>query len=57
MFAAVASITFSRPRGLLLAVLEQYTELLDPMVVRPLFERVADPIERISASSADIGDS
>jgi AcrR family transcriptional regulator len=38
---------FPAKEDLLLAVLEQYTELLEPMVVRPVFERVADPIERI----------
>jgi len=32
---------------LLVAVLEKYKDLLDPMVVRPVFERTSDPIERI----------
>jgi AcrR family transcriptional regulator len=38
---------FPAKEDLLLAVLERYTEMLEPMVVRPVFERVSDPIERI----------
>jgi TetR/AcrR family transcriptional repressor of nem operon len=38
---------FPTKEDLLLAVLEQYTGLLEPAVVRPVFERVRDPIERI----------
>jgi TetR/AcrR family transcriptional regulator, transcriptional repressor for nem operon len=38
---------FAAKEDLLLAVLGQYTELLEPMVVRPVFERVADPIKRV----------
>lgn len=38
---------FPTKDDLLLAVLEKYKELLDPMVVRPVFERVSEPIERI----------
>lgn len=38
---------FPTKEDLLLAVLELYKSLLDPMVVRPVFERVSDPIERI----------
>jgi TetR/AcrR family transcriptional regulator, transcriptional repressor for nem operon len=38
---------FPTKDDLLLAVLEMYQELLEPMVVAPVFARVADPIERI----------
>lgn len=38
---------FPTKEDLLLAVLEQYKGLLDPAVVRPVFERVSDPVERI----------
>jgi AcrR family transcriptional regulator len=38
---------FPTKEDLLLAVLEQYKELLWPVVVQPVFDRVADPIERI----------
>jgi AcrR family transcriptional regulator len=38
---------FPTKEDLLLAVLEQYKELLWPIVVQPVFDRVADPIERI----------
>jgi AcrR family transcriptional regulator len=38
---------FPTKEDLLLAVLEQYKDLLDPVVVRPVFERVSDPVERI----------
>src|ERR1041384_7762000 len=38
---------FPTKEDLLLAVLESYQGLLDPAVVRPVFERVRDPIERI----------
>ncbi len=38
---------FPTKEDLLLAVLEKYKELLWPMVIQPVFDRVADPIERI----------
>jgi AcrR family transcriptional regulator len=38
---------FPTKEDLLLAILEKYKELLGPMVVQPVFERVRDPIERI----------
>jgi AcrR family transcriptional regulator len=38
---------FPTKEDLLLAVLEKYKELLWPMVVQPVFDRVADPVERI----------
>lgn len=38
---------FPTKDDLLLAVLEKYKILLDPEVVRPVFERVTDPIERV----------
>jgi AcrR family transcriptional regulator len=38
---------FPTKEDLLLAVLELYKELLYPMVVQPVLDRVADPIERI----------
>ncbi len=38
---------FPTKEDLLLAVLEQYQKLLEPMVIAPTFERVRDPIERI----------
>jgi AcrR family transcriptional regulator len=38
---------FPTKEDLLLAVLEQYKELLWPAVVQPVFDRVRDPIERI----------
>src|SRR5262245_35533710 len=38
---------FPTKEDLLLAVLENYRGLLDPAVVRPVFHRVRDPIERI----------
>src|SRR5262252_2473628 len=38
---------FPTKEDLLLAVLEKYKELLWPMVVQPVFDRVRDPIERI----------
>lgn len=38
---------FPTKADLLIAVLEEYKELLWPMVMQPVFERVGDPIERI----------
>jgi TetR/AcrR family transcriptional repressor of nem operon len=38
---------FPAKEDLLVAVLETYKDLLDPAVVRPVFERISDPIERI----------
>jgi AcrR family transcriptional regulator len=38
---------FPTKEDLLLAVLDQYRELLWPIVIQPVFERVTDPIERI----------
>jgi AcrR family transcriptional regulator len=38
---------FPTKEDLLLAVLEKYQELLWPMVIQPVFDRVADPVERI----------
>lgn len=38
---------FPTKNDLLLAVLDQYTEMLEPMVVRPVFDKVSDPIERV----------
>src|SRR4051794_40552159 len=38
---------FPTKEDLLIAVLELYKELLWPMVVQPVFDRVSDPIERI----------
>src|SRR5262249_30288145 len=38
---------FPTKEDLLLAVLEKYKDLLWPMVIDPVFERVSDPIERI----------
>jgi AcrR family transcriptional regulator len=38
---------FPTKEDLLLAVLRKYQELLWPMVIQPVFDRVADPIERI----------
>jgi AcrR family transcriptional regulator len=38
---------FPTKEDLLLAVLEKYKELLWPVVVQPVFDRVRDPIERI----------
>lgn len=38
---------FPTKEDLLLAVLEKYKELLWPMVIQPVFDRVADPVERI----------
>src|SRR4051812_27857057 len=38
---------FPTKEDLLLAVLEKYKELLWPMVIQPVFERVSDPIERV----------
>src|SRR6516165_10673760 len=38
---------FPTKEDLLLAVLETYKELLWPMVIQPVFDRVADPVERI----------
>ena len=38
---------FPTKEDLLLAVLEKYKELLRPMVLEPVYQRVQDPIERI----------
>jgi TetR/AcrR family transcriptional repressor of nem operon len=38
---------FKTKEELLLGVLDLYTDLLVPMLIQPLFERVKDPIERI----------
>ena len=38
---------FPTKEDLLLAVLQKYKELLWPMVIQPVFDRVADPVERI----------
>jgi len=38
---------FKTKEDLLLAVLDFYVELMYPVVMQPVFERVADPIERI----------
>lgn len=40
---------FPSKEDLLIAVLETYLEMLDPAVIRPAYERVTDPIERIFA--------
>ena len=40
---------FPTKEDLLLAVLEKYRELLWPMVIQPVFDRVSDPIERVFA--------
>ena len=38
---------FPTKEDLLLAVLQKYKELLWPMVIQPVFDRVVDPVERI----------
>jgi AcrR family transcriptional regulator len=38
---------FRTKEDLLVAVLDRYAELLWPVVIQPVFERVSDPIERI----------
>ncbi len=38
---------FPTKEDLLLALLDRYKEMLWPMVVQPVFDRVADPIERV----------
>jgi TetR/AcrR family transcriptional repressor of nem operon len=38
---------FPTKEDLLLAVLEKYIDLLRPLVVQPVFERISDPVERI----------
>ncbi len=38
---------FPTKEDLLLAVLQKYQELLWPIVIQPVFDRVADPVERI----------
>src|SRR5262249_1727908 len=38
---------FPTKEDLLLAVLDHYKTILEPCVLRPVFERVSDPIERI----------
>jgi len=44
---------FRTKEDLLLAVLDQYVALLHPIVMDPVFERVADPIERVFAVLAN----
>ena len=38
---------FPTKEDVLIAVLEQYRELLCPIVIQPVFDRVTDPIERV----------
>jgi len=38
---------FPTKEDLLIAVLDKYVELLHPMVIQPVFDRVEDPVERI----------
>lgn len=38
---------FPTKEDLLLAVLEKYKELLWPIVIQPVFDRVSDPVERV----------
>jgi len=38
---------FPTKEDLLLALLERYKELLWPLVIQPVFDRVSDPIERV----------
>ncbi len=38
---------FKTKEDLLLAVLDQYVELLHPVVIEPVFSRVSDPIHRV----------
>lgn len=38
---------FKTKEDLLLAVLDQYVELLHPVVIEPVFSRVSDPIRRV----------
>lgn len=40
---------FKTKEQLLLAVLDEYVDLLEPMVLRPAFERVSDPLDRVFA--------
>ena len=40
---------FKTKEQLLLAVLDEYVDLLEPMVLRPAFERVNDPLDRVFA--------
>lgn len=40
---------FKTKEQLLLAVLDEYVDLLEPMVLRPAFERVRDPLDRVFA--------
>lgn len=40
---------FKTKEQLLLAVLDEYVNLLEPMVLRPAFERVSDPLDRVFA--------
>ena len=39
--------SFPTKEDLLLAVLQKYKQLLWPIVIQPVFDRVADPVERI----------
>lgn len=38
---------FKKKEDLLLAVLDRYAELLEPVVIAPIFEQESDPIERV----------
>jgi AcrR family transcriptional regulator len=38
---------FATKEDLLLAVLERYKQLLDPLVLEPVFGRISDPMERV----------
>ncbi|MCE9596181.1 MAG: TetR/AcrR family transcriptional regulator [Planctomycetes bacterium] len=38
---------FPTKEDLVLALLDRYLTLLDPMVIAPVFERITDPIERV----------
>ena len=40
---------FKTKEQLLLAVLDEYVDLLEPMVLRPAFDRVSDPLDRVFA--------
>ncbi|MCH7840291.1 MAG: TetR/AcrR family transcriptional regulator [Planctomycetes bacterium] len=40
---------FKTKEQLLLAVLDEYVDLLEPMILRPVFERVSDPLDRVFA--------
>ena len=40
---------FKTKEQLLLAVLDEYVDLLEPMILRPVFDRVSDPLDRVFA--------